>query len=105
MQDQEAVKLNPIILASYGDAISNRLRAQGLMHWDVAKRGQHRVVSPRSNPMVPRPIKSASVGAMDRPFPSGSPVGTAAGVHWKNGSVQDLVTTLLSQFGFMLSDW
>ncbi len=33
--------MNPIILEAYGDQISARLRAQGLTHLQVGKRGQH----------------------------------------------------------------
>jgi hypothetical protein len=94
-----------MILAAYGDEISARLRAQGLLHLNVLKRGQHLVVY-SVEPDGSKVNRVRFSWAHGQTFGLG--VADRNG-RWANtgeiGSIEDLVTTLLNQFPFVLSDW
>lgn len=98
--------MNPIILEAYGDTISARLRAQGMTHLQVVKRGQHLVIY-ADEPSGDQENRARfswlhgqtfALGIADPGSGRWSPTG-------ETGTVDALLTVLIEQFGFILADW
>lgn len=97
--------MNPIILEAYGDKARARLRAQGLTHLQVVKRGRHLAIySTDGDGSKVNRARLTWVHGQTFALGIADPRG-----RWnetgETGSLDALLTVLIEQFGFILAHW
>jgi hypothetical protein len=97
--------MDPIVFEAYRDDLRARLRAQGLNHLTVDKRGTHLVIY-TSEPDGTKVNRSRCTWQHGQTFALS--VADARG-RWQDvgesGTLEALLTLLLDQFGWFLAEW